>query len=367
LTKSIHFSCYTMDRVKRCIQFLDASPEPFHVIKSVVARLSKAGFVPLSEAESWRGSGALKAGGKYFFTRNGSSIVAFVVGGQYKPGHGFKVLGAHTDSPNLKLKPCSKKSANGVIQLNVECYGGGLWHTWFDRDLSIAGRVILRDTTSSSSEFRHALLKIDRSVLRIPNLCVHLRSQKEREAFAINNEDNLMPILCSAVRKTFHSKGSAPAAAAAEEAPSSKKPKFEIDPSSFEDAWKAGQQPELMEMIAQELNVSVGDILDFELSLYDTQGAGVSGSTSEFLCSSRLDNLASCFVGMEALETHATLHAAADEDVSIVAMFDHEEVGSQSYSGAGSTLIGDAIERISFALAGPEKDNLELHKMARQR
>jgi aspartyl aminopeptidase len=345
-----------MDKAKRCIQFLDACPEPFHVIKTVVSRLTAAGFTPLSEGDHWREKGQLQAGGKYYFTRNGSSIVAFVVGGKYQPGNGFKVLGAHTDSPNLRLKPKSKKSASGVIQLNVECYGGGLWHTWFDRDLSIAGRVILRDTTDPS-KFTHKLVKIDRSVLRIPNLCIHLKSQKEREAFAINSEDHLMPILCSEVRKSL----------AGTDAPVAKKAKYEVDASAITDAWQSGQQPELLELVAKELDCTVAEIADFELSLYDTQGAATSGSGEEFLASSRLDNLASCFVAMEALETHASNHLAQDEDVSIVAMFDHEEVGSQSYSGAGSTLIGDSVERISFALAGDASQNIELLKAARQR
>mmetsp|Transcript_96200 Transcript_96200/g.188940 ORF Transcript_96200/g.188940 Transcript_96200/m.188940 type:complete len:488 (+) Transcript_96200:58-1521(+) len=348
-----------MDKAKRCIQFLDACPEPFHVIKTVVARLSAAGFAPISEGDCWRDKGVLRAGGKYFFTRNGSSIVAFVVGGKYKPGNGFKVLGAHTDSPNLRLKPRSKKSSSGVVQLNVECYGGGLWHTWFDRDLSIAGRVILRDLTDPN-KFTHRLVKIDRSILRIPNLCIHLKSQKEREAFAVNSEDHLMPILCSEVRKSLNRSSEAEIAPA-------KKPKYEINTADLGDAWKAGQQPELLELVAQELDCTVAEIADFELSLYDTQGGALSGSTSEFLCSGRLDNLASCFVALEALESHSAAHAAQDEDVSIVALFDHEEVGSQSYSGAGSTLIGDCVERISFALAGSASENAELHKAARQR
>ena len=301
----------------------------------------------------------MQRSGKYYFTRNGSSIIAFVVGGRYKAGNGFKVIGAHTDSPNLRLKPRSAKSGSGVVQLNVECYGGGLWHTWFDRDLSIAGRVILRDTTDPS-KFSHRLVKIDRSILRIPNLCIHLQTGKEREAFAVNTENNMMPILCSEVRKSLNLKG--PDGVALPPTPPVKSAKAHI-----EDAWQAGQQTELLELIAKELNCTVAEITDFELSLYDTQGAAFTGANSEFLCSSRLDNLASCFVGLEALEAHASSGAAEDEDVSVVALFDHEEVGSQSYSGAGSTLIGDAVERISFALAGSASENIELHKAARQR
>jgi aspartyl aminopeptidase len=240
-----------------------------------------------------------------------------------------------------------------MIQLNVECYGGGLWHTWFDRDLSIAGRVILR---RSGGVLEHRLLKIDRSILRIPNLCIHLQSGAEREAFAVNKENHLMPVLCNEVQSVLGNQDGS------DEARPVKKAKPDQGNS-----WQAGQQPELLELLADELSCSVADIADFELSLYDTQGAALSGSRSEFLCSSRLDNLASCFTAVEALEAHATDSLAEDEDVSVIALFDHEEVGSSSFSGAGSTLIGDAVERISFALAEDQSQNIELHKAARQR
>ena len=161
-----------IERGKRLIHFIDSSPEPFHCVLHVKTRLLKEGFVELDEADpGWRK--IVKPGGKYFFTRNGSSIVVFVVGGKYTDGSGFKIIGAHTDSPNLKLKPKTKRSANGVIQLNVESYGGGLWHTWFDRDLSLAGRVIVRNEDGT---YTPRLVRIDRPILRIPNLCIHLRS-----------------------------------------------------------------------------------------------------------------------------------------------------------------------------------------------
>jgi aspartyl aminopeptidase len=126
--------------------------------------------------------------------------VAFAVGEKYKSGSGFKVIGAHTDSPNLKIKPNSKRSSSSssMSLLSVECYGGGLWHTWFDRDLSIAGSVIVRD---SNEGYVQKLVKIDKSILRVPNLCIHLRPADEREVFKINKEEHLSPILCSEVVK----------------------------------------------------------------------------------------------------------------------------------------------------------------------
>ena len=125
--------------------------------------------------------------------------MAFAVGEKYKSGNGFKVIGAHTDSPNLKIKPNSKRSSSSSMSLlSVECYGGGLWHTWFDRDLSIAGSVIVRD---SNEGYVQKLVKIDKSILRVPNLCIHLRPADEREVFKINKEEHLSPILCSEVVK----------------------------------------------------------------------------------------------------------------------------------------------------------------------
>jgi aspartyl aminopeptidase len=276
-------------RVSRCIQFLDSSPEPFHVVHTVIQTLSAAGFTRLDEGDLWNIDNKIKKGGKYYFTRNGSTIVAFTVGMNFVAGKsGFKVIGAHTDSPNLKLKPRTKKTANGLVQLGVESYGGGLWHTWFDRDLSIAGRVIKRTLVNGVPSYKHHLIKIDRPVLRIPNLCIHLNTPKEREAFAVNKEDHLAPILCDYVEKTM-----------------SKKDGNDTEVEEA-DQWGAEQTPELLSLLSEELKCQLEDIVDFELSLYDTQGAAVSGYREEFLCSSRIDNLASCFVALEALVAHST-------------------------------------------------------------
>ena len=250
------------ERVKRCIQFLDASPEPFHVVSTVERMLQAAGFTPLKEDRLWRKTGAIKRGGKYYFTRNGSSMLAFVVGNQWKEEQsGFKIIGAHTDSPNLKLKPRSKRSGSGVIQLNVECYGGGLWHTWFDRDLSLAGRVILRQQDDT---FAHRLVRINRPVLRVPNLCIHLRSADEREVFKVNKEDHMIPILCDHVEKTMSSSASSTTNTAndvidseggeggGEEEKALEKKKTEEDKPEV-DQWASEQQPELLTLLAKEL------------------------------------------------------------------------------------------------------------------
>lgn len=308
------------DRVTNCIKFLNASPEPFNCVATISDRLSSVGFIELDEGNLWRKSKSIKRGGKYYFKRNGSTIVAFTVGTKFEPGNGFKIIGAHVDSPNLKLKPCTQKSANNLIQLSVECYGGGLWHTWFDRDLSLAGRVILRrqsdSNTSQRQTFETKLVKIDRPILRIPSLCIHLRTQEERDAFKVNKEDHLVPILCDEVEKSLSIKNDA--------AQGDKSIDIE---ETEKDQWASAQQPQLLTLLAHELQCSVEEIADFELSLYDVQGASTSGLNSEYLCGSRIDNLASCFVAVEALERHALTGLADDEDVSVIALFDHEEVG----------------------------------------
>lgn len=325
------------------------SPEPFHVVSTVINRLEKCGFTALDESMLWKQGRLIKRGGKYYFTRNGSTIVAFTVGEKFIPGNGFKVIGAHTDSPNLKLKPRSKKSSSGLIQLNVETYGGGLWHTWFDRDLSIAGRVILRNP-NEDGKFENRIMKIDRPVLRIPNLCIHLRTPEEREAFKVNKEDHLVPILCDEIEKSLGKKDN-------------KTDETNDSDSAEPDQWSVEQQPELLELLASELKCNVEDIIDFELSLFDTQKASLNGMRSEFLCSSRVDNLASVFVAVEALEAHSSENLKDDEDISMVAFFDHEEVGSDSNPGAGSTIMRDAVERISNALVDTPEDS-ELFKAA---
>ena len=267
------------ERVKRCIKFLDASPEPFHVVNTVESMLQAAGFVPLKEDSLWRKTGAIKRGGKYYFTRNGSSMLAFVVGNQWNEDQsGFKIIGAHTDSPNLKLKPRSKRSGSGLIQLNVECYGGGLWHTWFDRDLSLAGRVIIRQPDDT---FAHRLVCINRPVLRVPNLCIHLRSADEREVFKVNKEDHMIPILCDHVEKTMTSSSSASSTSSSTnngndtttdstmessstegegggvEMTMEKKKKGDEEDKPEVDQWASEQQPELLTLLAKELGTNM--------------------------------------------------------------------------------------------------------------
>lgn len=306
---------------KAC-EFLTASPDPFHAVSNSISKLQAAGFEALRKREPF----TLQKGGKYYYTINHSTIVAFTVGEQYEPGNGVLTIGGHTDSPNLKVKPVSKKTANDCVQLGVECYGGGLWHTWFDRDLGISGRVLVK---KSDGGIEQKLVNMQMPIARVSTLCIHLQTADERKAFAVNKETQTTPII--GTEKTILEKS-------AEE---------QVNRTDLENR----HEPALLAAIAKEIGVDVKDMVDLELNLYDVQPASLGGLASEFLYSARLDNLATVFCAVEALVDHSK-DLSSDKDVCLVALFDHEEIGSQSAHGAGSPVMKEAVERISSALAG---------------
>jgi len=287
---------------EQAMAYLDASTDPFHAVQSSIDLLAAAGFQALDESAPYSG-GQIQAGGKYYFTRNRSTLVAFTVGQQWKSeSSGFKVIGGHTDSPNLRVKPRSKRTASDCIQLGVECYGGGLWHTWFDRDLGLSGRVLVRN---GDDKIEQKLVKIDRALLRISNLAIHLQTAKEREAFKVNKEDHLSPILALEAKKAL----------TGEENGEKKKEKGD------KDGWSEYQEPALLQVLANELDIDIKDIVDFELSLFDVQKAALGGAFSEFVHSARLDNLASCFMALQALLDHAESGKVQDDsDVSMIVL-----------------------------------------------
>jgi aspartyl aminopeptidase len=335
--ETLSFSSEEKKLLEQCQEFVDYSTDPFHCVDFISKRLRNEKFIQLHEHQSW--SNSLKRGEKYFFIKNDSSIVAFALGGKFVPGNGIKLIGAHTDSPNLKVKPNSRrKNVSGpanMVQLNVECYGGGLWHTWFDRDLSLSGRVIVKRNKDHDEGYEVRLVKFENSILRIPNLCIHLKTQEERDRFVINKEDHLQPILCNEIKSILSS--------------TTKKNTL--------NNWSENQEPLLLALIAEKLQLdNVEQIVDFELSLFDTQKSSRVGISQEFLCSARLDNLASCYTIIESFLKHTSNEGAylEDSDISVVAFFDHEEVGSASAIGAGSTLISDSIQRINQALLSKE-------------
>ncbi|KNZ79897.1 Putative aspartyl aminopeptidase [Termitomyces sp. J132] len=286
----------------RFLKFVNASPTPFHAVANASLRLEKAGFQK-AKKDDWEKS--IQPGGKYFFTRNQAALVAFTIPAQWKQGAGLSIVATHVDSPNLKVRPISKRTKSGYLQVGVET------HSWLDRDLSLAGRVVIKER---NGRYKSKLLKIDRPLLRIPTLAIHL-DRNVNDDFKFNQESEFVPILGL------------------------------LETSNIQ----ANHHSELLSLLAAELSVVPEDIHDFELSLYDTQPATLGGINNEFIFSPRMDNLVSSFCAVEAIAETSSLQTfpALEGNVNCIALFNHEEIGSVSNSGAESSLIPSLLNRLS--------------------
>lgn len=280
------------------IDFLKCSPTPFHAVATMAISLEQAGYQRLYEADSWQGLDA----GQYYVCRNDSAIIAFTKVNDAAET-GYKMLGAHTDSPCLKIKPTPEISKNSYYQLGVEVYGGALLNPWFDRDLSIAGRVTFK---TSAGEIVSQLIDFEKPVAIIPSLAIHLDRDANKNK-TINAQTDLPPLIL--------------------QLPKDK-------PLDFRDL--------LLQYIKTELSkADAAQVLDYELSLYDTQSAAIVGLHNDFISSARLDNLLSCFVGLKAL-----LESDKNQNTLLVCS-DHEEVGSMSAAGAQGPFLKSVLERLT--------------------
>lgn len=279
--------------------FLDASPTPYHAVESMTALLREQGFQALSEAQSW---GQLAAG-RYYVTRNGGSIIAFLLAEKDLADSGMNMVGAHTDSPCLKVKPKPEKAQHSLQQLGVEVYGGALLNPWFDRDLSMAGRVSYED---EAGQIRQTLINFDRPLAVIPSLAIHLDREANQNR-SVNPQQHLPPVLCQLEEGD------------------------KLDFRALLEQQCRQQHPDL----------DVGKVLDYEICFYDTQKATVTGLSGDFISSARLDNLLSCYVGLQ------SLLAADGSRSALLVCNDHEEVGSQSSSGAQGTFLQSVLQRLT--------------------
>ncbi len=282
---------------KDLLDFIDASPSPWHAVASCETRLQAAGFSRLEEVDRWQ----LTSGGKHYVVRGGSSIIAFIVGSSSPAESGLRLIGAHTDSPGLRIKPKPAEDAQGMVRLGVEVYGGPILATFADRDLSLAGRVNVR----TADGFATRLLRFDQPLLRLPNLAIHMNREVNESGLKFNKQSEL-PLLLGVAQ----------------------------------DDLKADTR--FRQPIADALKVAPEDLLTWELNAYDTQKGSFWGAAQEFIANSQLDNLASCHAALSAL-----LATGQPTATCLCAFFDHEEVGSESAAGAGGSFVADVIQRLA--------------------
>jgi len=292
-------------RVKRLLDFLDASPVNFLAAKNIASELEKAGYKKMDPREP---IGNVKAGDKLYVTKNDSSVYAFHIGRQPMAEAGFRMICAHCDSPTFRIKPNAEMLCEGgIVKLNTEVYGGPIMSTWFDRPLTIAGRVIVRGNDALNP--KTLLLHVKRPLLQISNLAIHFNRQVN-DGVKLSKQKDMLPIL-----------------------------------GIINDELEKGNL--LMNIICGELNIKPEQILDFDLYLADATPACTFGVHDEFLSSGRLDDLSMCFAGLEAMIDTDTTDAT-----KVLAIFDNEETGSQTKQGAGSPFLSMMLQRIAQAQSG---------------
>lgn len=298
--------------IKRLLSFLDASPVNFLAVKNLTDELQQHGYRRIDTTESL---GTVKAGDKFFVTKNDSSIYAFQIGRKPLAETGFHIICAHCDSPTFRIKPHAEIDCEGgIVKLNTEVYGGPIMSTWFDRPLTLAGRVIVKSKDVMTPTT--LLLHVKRPLLQISNLAIHFNRQVN-DGVKLSRQKDVLPIL-----------------------------------GIINDELEKGNL--LMNIILEELNkqqtVAREDILDFDLYLADATPACTFGAHNELISSGRLDDLSMCFAGLEAL-----LASQPTDTTQVLAIFDNEETGSQTKQGAGSPFLSYMLKRIALAQGGTEE------------
>jgi len=329
---------------KLFIDYVNETGSPYHCVSACSKLLQAAGFKELPDGGRW----SLNKGGKYFVTKGGADVMAFVVGGKFAAeDSGFSMIGAHTDSPCLRLRPNSKMSSAGMLQVGIQTYGGGLWHTWFDRPLGFAGKVVTRSAAGQLSE---QLVRVAEPVMLIPNLAIHLQTADERKAFNINTETHLQPVLCSSFFDD-------------EESKQDEDKKEEKTGDKKEDSATARHHKALLQLLAQELGCEPSEIVDADLCLMDAQPSNLVGLYKEFISSPRIDNQLSTWGAIQGICDFAADESSVKEakDISIAVSFDHEEVGSQSYTGADGETLPAWLERVLTGLEVPPAERPEVY------
>jgi aspartyl aminopeptidase len=285
--------------------FVDAAPSPYHACAEVAARLEAAGFTALAESSRWP-----REPGRFYTLRAGS-LVAWSTEAAAGPGMPFRIVGAHTDSPNLRIKPHPDTSRAGWQLLAAEPYGSPLLNSWLDRDLGLSGRVSVRTPEGVVEQ----LLKVDRPIVRVPQLAIHLDREIRETGVRLNPQQHLFPV------------------------------------------WGVGTSPgDFAGFVAEELKVEPADVLGWELMTHDLAPSRRIGRDGDLVSAPRLDNLGTTYAGLQALL--GAVRDPGEASIPVLVLFDHEEVGSVSDRGAASTLLPAVLERIVLAAGGDREDLL---------
>lgn len=293
---------------KELIDFIYDSPTAFHAVDSAKTILDQQGFTELKEENSWN----LEKGGKYYVTKNDSALTAFVVGLGKVEEHGFRIIGAHTDSPCFRIKPAAEMTVEEhYVKLNTETYSGPILSTWMDRPLSVAGRVTLRGGDLFNPTTK--LVNINKPILIIPNLAIHM-NRNVNQGVELNKQKDMLPLM-----------------------------------GLINESLEKGNY--LISTIAKILNVEFKEILDFDLFLYEYEKGTIVGLNDEFISSPRMDDLAMVHAGITAIAKSEAVNST-----NVVVCFDNEDIGSTSKQGADSPLLSDILERIVLAMGGDRQD-----------
>jgi len=296
--------------IERLLSFLDASPVSFLAVRNIANELEKNGFRRVNAQEPL---GKVEAGDRFFVTKNDSSVYAFHIGKKPLADVGFHMICAHCDSPTFRVKPNAEMDCEGgIVKLNTEVYGGPIMSTWFDRPLTLAGRVIVKGDDVMRP--KTLLLHVKRPLLQISNLAIHFNRQVN-DGVKLSRQKDVLPIL-----------------------------------GIINDEMEKGNL--LMNVITDELNVKKEDILDFDLYLADATPACTFGAHGEFISSSRLDDLSMCWAGVEAM---LAASSEVPDTTRVLALFDNEETGSQTKQGAGSPFLSYMLKRVALAQGGTEE------------
>ena len=289
-------------QIENLLTFIDTSPSPWHVVGTIESLLKPFQFNKLDEDKRWQ----LQPGGRYYVVRDDSSIMLFVLGNKPLLETGFKIVGAHTDSPGLRVKPNAVNGKDSLLRLNVEIYGGPILATFTDRDLSLAGRICYKN---DQNQIASQSIKFDKPLLRLPNLAIHMNRTVNEDGLKLHKQNEL-PLILSALSEQ------------------------QLPPDYF------------LSLLEKQSGIDSTQILSWDLAVYDTQKGAIWGAENEFYSNSQLDNLASCHAALQALLDDTTLNG---ENTLVCAFFDHEEIGSESKQGADGSFLPDVLQRIALA------------------